>query len=171
MGAKDQGADATAGRWLTIPRTLCFITHGNDVLLLRRGEHKRIYPGRYNGVGGHLERDEDVLTGVLREIQEETGLEVADVRLRGVIHVDAGEATGILVFVLSAEAAGREVVNNTEGTLEWVPRAEVEGLPVVEDLPDILPLALDAGPDDPPFFAHTSYDAADHLILVFAHPR
>ncbi len=37
MSAKDQGADATAGRWLAIPRTLCFITHGNDILLLKRG--------------------------------------------------------------------------------------------------------------------------------------
>ena len=25
MGAKDQGADATAGRWLTIPRTLTLL--------------------------------------------------------------------------------------------------------------------------------------------------
>jgi len=64
MGAKDQGADATAGRWLVIPRTLCFVTHGDDVLLLKRAGHKRVYPGLYNGVGGHLERDEDPLTGL-----------------------------------------------------------------------------------------------------------
>jgi len=56
---------------MTIPRTLCFITHGSDVLLMKRGEHTRIFPGRYNGIGGHLERDEDPLTGALREITEE----------------------------------------------------------------------------------------------------
>ncbi len=33
MGAKEQGADAIAERWLTIPRTLCFIQNGDDVLL------------------------------------------------------------------------------------------------------------------------------------------
>ncbi len=103
MGAKDQGADATAGRWLTIPRTLCFITHGDDILLLKRAENKRVYPGMYNGVGGHIERDEDPQTGAIREMIEETGLDVHNVRFCGVIHVDAGEAAGILVFVFTAE--------------------------------------------------------------------
>jgi 8-oxo-dGTP diphosphatase len=168
MGAKDQGADATAGRWLTIPRTLCFITHGNDILLLKRGEHKRVYPGRYNGIGGHIERDEDPLSGMIREIQEETGLDVKNVRFRGVIHIDAGEATGILVFVFSAEASSRDFTGNDEGTLEWVSREAIDALPSVEDLPILIPLIFDGDPDAPPFFAHTSYDALDRLVMVFA---
>ncbi|HVO72360.1 MAG TPA: NUDIX domain-containing protein, partial [Aggregatilineaceae bacterium] len=135
MGAKDQGADAAAGRWLTIPRTLCFITHGNDILLLKRGEHTRVYPGRYNGIGGHIERDEDPLSGAIREIQEETGLDAKNVRFRGVIHVDPGEATGVLVFVFSAEASSHDFTDNDEGTLEWVPRKAIGALPSVEDLP------------------------------------
>ena len=110
MGAKDQGADATAGRWLVIPRTLCFVTHGDDVLLLKRASHKRVYPGLYNGVGGHLERDEDPLTGAVREIQEETGLELASVRFYGAIHVDAGASNGILVFVFHDRIGGLFVV-------------------------------------------------------------
>lgn len=167
MGAKDQGADATAGRWLTIPRTLCFVTHGDDVLLLKRGMHRRVYPGRYNGLGGHIERDEDPLTGAIREIQEETGLDVAHVRLRGLLHVDAGEATGILVFVFTAEALSRAFRDTDEGTLEWVPRDAVDALPLVEDLPTLLPLVFESA-DAPPFFAHTSYDEQDRQIIVFA---
>jgi len=170
VGAKDQGANATAGRWLTIPRTLCFLTNGDDVLLIKRGAHKRIYPGRYNGVGGHLERDEDVLTGAIREMQEETGLDVTNVRLRGVIHVDTGESNGIVVFVFSAEATSREFTANDEGTLEWVPRDRVEDLTAVEDLPILIPLIFDGDPDAPPFFAHTSYDDQDQVVMVFANP-
>jgi 8-oxo-dGTP diphosphatase len=168
MGAKDQGADATAGRWLTIPRTLCFITHGDDILLLKRGEHKRVYPGRYNGVGGHVERDEDPLSGAIREIREETGLDITDVRFRGTIHVDAGSANGIIVFVFSAEAISRDFANSDEGTLAWIPRDQVDSLPLVEDLPVLIPLIFDGNPDAPPFFAHTSYDEHDRPILVFA---
>jgi 8-oxo-dGTP pyrophosphatase MutT (NUDIX family) len=82
MGAADQGADASSGRWMTIPRTLCFITSGDDVLLIKRAAHKRVFPGRYNGIGGHLERDEDPRSGAIREMREETGLPVRDVRLR-----------------------------------------------------------------------------------------
>ena len=55
MSASEQGADATAGRWLTIPRTLCFVMNGSDVLLMKRSPHKKIFPNRYNGVGGHIE--------------------------------------------------------------------------------------------------------------------
>lgn len=169
MGAKDQGADAIAGRWLTIPRTLCFVMHGDDVLLLKRGEHKRIYPGCYNGVGGHIERDEDPLTGAIREMQEETGLDVSEVRLRGLIHVDAGEANGIMVFVFSAEANSRDFTDSEEGRLEWVSRHQVDDLPLVEDLPVLLPLVFER--TSPMFFAHSSYDAYDEQVLLFAEHR
>ena len=168
MGAQKQGADAVAGRWLTINRTLCFLTHGDDVLLLKRALTKRVFPGLYNGVGGHIEQDEDPLTGAIREIREETGLSVAQPTLRGVLHVDAGAETGIMVFVFSAEAPSREVVANDEGTLEWVPRAHIAELPLVEDVLALLPLVLDSDPCAPPFFAHSSYDARDQLILRFA---
>lgn len=168
MGAKDQGADATAGRWLAIPRTLCFITHGDDVLLLKRGQDRRVYPGRYNGVGGHIERDEDPLSGAIREMQEETGLSVRNVRFRGALHVDAGHSNGILVFVFTAEATSRAFTDSAEGTLEWVPRTEAHTLPLVEDLPILLPLLFEREPDAPPFFAHTSYDADDRLDMHFA---
>lgn len=168
MGAQAQGANATAGRWLVIPRTLCFITHGDDLLLLKRGEHKRVFPGHYNGIGGHLERDEDPLSGAIREIREETGLEVTQVRLRGTIHVDTGHPNGILVFVFSAEATARDFTDSDEGTLAWVSRDQLDDLPLVEDLPLLLGRLFDVPPGTPPFFAHTSYDADDHLVMRFA---
>lgn len=169
MGAKEQGADATTGRWITIPRTLCFIRHTDDILLLKRAAHKRVFPGQYNGVGGHIERDEDPLTGAIREMQEETGLDVTNVRFRGVIHVDAGvETSGILVFVVTADARSRQFTDSDEGTLEWVPLSRVDDLPLVEDLPFLLPLLFDGPPDVPPFSAHASYDEHDNLRLIFA---
>jgi 8-oxo-dGTP diphosphatase len=168
MGAKEQGADVTAGHWLIIPRTLCFITHGDDVLLLKRGEHKRIFPGQYNGLGGHIERDEDPYTGAIREIQEETGLDIVHVRFRGTIHVDSGQSNGIMVFVFSGEAASRTFTDSDEGTLQWVPQDQIHDLPLVEDLPILITRLFDTAPDSPPFFAHTSYDDNDELIMLFA---
>ncbi|MBL8118637.1 MAG: NUDIX domain-containing protein, partial [Anaerolineae bacterium] len=93
MSASEQGADATAGRWLTIPRTLCFVMNGSDVLLMKRSPHKKIFPNRYNGVGGHIERNEDPLSSARREILEETGLEVHDLQLRAVYNIDANQET------------------------------------------------------------------------------
>ena len=59
MGAKQQGADATQDRWLVIPRTLSFVMNGDDMLLMKRAPHKRVFPNQYNGLGGHIERNED----------------------------------------------------------------------------------------------------------------
>ncbi len=164
MGARDQGADAVAQRWLTIPRTLCFVTNGADVLLMKRASHKRIFPGCYNGVGGHLERDEDPQSGALREIREETGLTVHKVQFRGAYQIDAGAETGILLFVFTAESESRAVVECDEGTLHWIPVESAQDLPLVEDLPLLWPHLFS---DDPPFFAHAHYDEADHLVLRF----
>ncbi len=167
MGANEQGANATTGRWLTIPRTLCFVLNGDAVLLMKRAPHKRVFPNRYNGVGGHIERDEDPLTSARREILEETGLHVRDLRLHIVYNIDAGEATGIMLFVFTAQADQREVVANAEGTLHWIPRSDVYTLDLVEDLPLILPRILDH-PPAAPLFAHLSYDAHDVIQLRFA---
>ena len=72
MGAKEQGAIPNQ-RWQVIPRTLCFVTHHDQILLMRRAPHKRVFPSHYNGLGGHIERDEDPRQGAIREIKEETG--------------------------------------------------------------------------------------------------
>jgi len=53
---------AAEDRYQVIPCVLCFITHRDDVLLLRGAPGKRLGPNRYNGVGGHIERNEDVFT-------------------------------------------------------------------------------------------------------------
>lgn len=169
MGASEQGANANAGRWMTVPRTLCFILNGDDILLMKRAPHKRIFPNRYNGVGGHIERDEDPYTSAKREVLEETGLNVEDLRLCAVYNIDAGEATGILLFVFTGYSANREFVSDTdEGTLHWIPMREVGQLDLVEDLPMILPRVLNQPENTPPLFVHVSYDADDQIQMRFA---
>ncbi|MHB8624858.1 MAG: NUDIX hydrolase [Aggregatilineales bacterium] len=175
MGAHDQGTDSatTAGRWLSVTRTLCFVTHGQDVLLIKRADTRRIFPGRYNGVGGHLERNEDPLTCAIREIQEETGLNVspANVRLRGVSHIDAGGPTGIVLFIFTVPVESREgtLTECHEGTLHWIPIDRALKLPLVEDLPIVWPRLFGAAQSETPFFAHVAYDATDRLVMRFAH--
>ena len=174
MPKSDQGIEVSLkrNRYTAIPRTLCFITRGRDaVLLLRGAPTKRIWANKYNGIGGHVERDEDILTSISRELQEETGLTVRNITLRGVVNVDGGEAVGILVFVFSAEYVSGEPIPCEEGTLEWVTRDRLASLPLVEDLPAIIPRILGAAPDAPPFFAHTHYDANDRLLIEFAKDR
>lgn len=171
MGATQQGASATDGRWLTIPRTLCFVFNGDDILLMKRGATRHVFPNRYNGVGGHIERDEDPYTGAKREILEETGLVVANLHLCAVYNIDAGEATGVMLFVFTCTSESRTFTSDErEGTLHWISRQEVMTLDLVEDLPIILPRILSEPDNLLPLFVHVSYDEQDRMHLQFADP-
>ena len=174
MGAKDQGADPSTvkTRWQVVPRTLCFITHGDDILLMKRAPHKRVFPNHYNGVGGHIEANEDPLTGAVREIQEETGLSVTNMQYCGTTHINAGQQVGIMLFIYTAEALSRDFVACDEGELQWLPLATLiqkietqnDEFLLVEDLPYVLPLIFKSKAI--PFFAHVSY-RDDGAQIVF----
>ena len=169
MGAEQQGATATDGRWLVIPRTLSFVFSQDDVLLMKRSPHRRVFPNQYNGLGGHIERDEDPYTAALREIREECGLPVHHLTLRAVHQVDTAQSTGILLFVFTAETDERALQNTSdEGTLHWVPLKSLAEYDLVEDLPLILPqLAASRGSGNLRF-AHVSYDAQDQIVMRYA---
>jgi len=169
MGREDQGVAKSRSRYQVIPRTLCFVMHDQDVLLLREGPHKRLWAGLYNGVGGHVEPGEDIFSAVIREVREETGLAVRDVRLRGLVHVDAGDPiTGVLFFVFTAIADDGQVEPSEEGTLEWAPVPALPVAEMVEDVPVLLSRVLAMGPNTPPFFATSRYDENDRLVIAFA---
>ena len=168
MGAKEQGADATGGRWLTMPRTLSFVLNGDAILMMKRSSHRRVFPDQYNGLGGHIERDEDPASGALREIREESGLSVHSLRLRSIHNIDTGAQNGILLFVYTAISDSRSLIeDNDEGTLEWIRTDKVLDLDLVEDLPQLLPRILALADDQPPLNAHVSYDEEDNIVLSF----
>ncbi len=167
MGKEEQGVAKSLHRYQVIPRVLCFVLHGEKVLLLRGAPDKRIWPNLYNGLGGHVERDEDVYTAALREIHEESGLDVTNLRLRGVINIDAGEPVGIMLFVFLAEAVTLEPRPSPEGTLEWVPLSALEEYDLVEDITVILPRVLEADQTGSTFFAHYSYGEDDTLQITW----
>ena len=169
MPKSDQGIDVSLKRqrYAAIPRTLIFITRGNRVLLLRGSPLKRIWANKYNGIGGHIERDEDIYSAALREIREETSLEVENLRLVGLINIDGDQPTGILLFVFAAQSRSGDPIPTEEGSLEWIARDQLAQIDLVEDLPIILPRALDLPLNAPPFFAHYHYDEQEKLMIRF----
>jgi 8-oxo-dGTP diphosphatase len=176
MGQQDQGVSDSTGRYTAVLRTLCFVTHGDDVLLLKGAPDKRLWANRYNGVGGHVERDEDVYAAAVREICEETGWrenQVDGLALRALITVDAGDPNvgipnvGIMLFVFTACARSRQTRASAEGTLEWIARSQLQDYALVEDLPVLLPRVLSVPDGAPPLFAHYSYDQDDQLVMNF----
>jgi 8-oxo-dGTP diphosphatase len=166
MGQADQGVEASRQRYQAVPRVLIFLRHGSDVLLLKGAPDKRIWADLYNGVGGHVEAGEDVLTAAQREVHEETGLEPTDLRLAAVANIEAGDPqVGILLFVFTGWSQSRQTTPSVEGSLHWIPAAELLHLELVEDLAWLLPRILAQPPGAPPLFLHYSYDDRDRLLI------
>ncbi len=166
MPASDQGI--LSDRYAIIPRTLIFVVQAGRVLLIKGAQRKRLWAGLFNGVGGHIERGEDVLTAARRELLEETGLNVEALWLCGTVIVDAGAALGVGIFVLRGEKPHGELHPSPEGDLEWVAFDRLDSLPMVEDLSFLLPRVLASKRGQPPFSARSHYDNDQHLTVQFS---
>lgn len=183
MQADEQGVrEPGRRRHQTIPRTLIFVTSRNpqtderEVLLIQGAPNKRLWANRYNGLGGHVEAHEDVLTAAQRELAEETGLTL-NLTLRGVVHIDTGSdiqdagtnerRPGVMIFVFVAQSEQRAVHATTEGQPQWLPVARLAEYPLVDDLVEVIPRALGAGPI---FFGHYAPQADGSLAYRFVDP-
>ncbi len=166
MPVNEQGF--RADRFNVIPRSLVFIfDHAGRVLLLKGAADKQIWAGQYNGVGGHVEAGEDVLESAERELAEETGITEAALRLVGQVMVKVDEQRGIALFIFKGFFNGEGLRGSDEGALEWVDLADLDDLPVVEDLRILLPKVAAHQPADPLIYGKYAYADGGEWVRLF----
>ncbi len=113
---------------------ICYLRDQGRVLLQLKAEG-RFGAGRWNGPGGKLTGGESPEEATVREVREETGLAVRDLREHGTLTFSFGDALepDYTVHVFSTERFEGELRPSDEGRLEWF--AE-EALPYDRMWPD-----------------------------------
>jgi 8-oxo-dGTP diphosphatase len=104
-------------------------TDGRRVLLIHRDARPDDHHyGKYNGLGGKLEADEDVCAGMRREIAEEAGISCDELDLAGTVSWPGfgknGEDWFCFIFRITAWS-GQPLAANPEGRLVWVAVADL----------------------------------------------
>jgi 8-oxo-dGTP diphosphatase len=142
---------AVMPRHTVLLRTLVFVVAGDQVLLIRYRDpgirfgdsgdseagEKSGRSGIYNGIGGHVEKGEDILAGAAREALEEAGVRLESPRLAGVVHVDGFAGKQILNCVVIGSTSDFPKSECDEGEIEWV---KISRLPEIRAFADVKPL-------------------------------
>jgi 8-oxo-dGTP diphosphatase len=105
--------------------------------------------GKYNGLGGKMEKNESVSDCMRREIEEEAGIKILEYKLRGTINWTNfgknGEDWLGFIFLIT-KYSGTPYTKNEEGDLFWIPLEEIYNYPMWEGDKHYLPLLFDNDP-------------------------
>lgn len=101
--------------------TLCYVKHKGQTLMIHRAKTQADTHGKSNGLGGKFEVGESPEDCAIREVKEESGLDVKNPMLKGILtfpNLDGRDDWYVFVFVIH-EFIG-ELIDSPEGHLEWI---------------------------------------------------
>ena len=122
---------------------VCFIKDekNNKILLLKR--NREPMQNMLTGIGGKTDFEEDINSSCVREVKEETGLNVNDIKLKGIIKtILDGNTSSWLLFVYTAENFNGELINCNEGELMWIDLDKIYSYDLIGFIKKILPSIL-----------------------------
>ena len=134
--------------------TMTLLRCGERYLMLQRAGHKTFAPGRWTGLGGRVEPDEfdDLRAAALREIQEETGIEPAEIQnlmlRRSLLQQRPGYPLTLLLYFTGNLDNPKTPVCD-EGTLHWLTAKEIESVDVIENTRVVIPHLINDLEKDP----------------------
>lgn len=110
--------------------TLCYIKHDSHTLMVFRNKKPNdMHAGKWNGLGGKFEPGESPEECIIREVREESGLEIRNPKLHGLLMFPNFKGADWYVFVFTArEFSGELVASSPEGKLEWIPDEKLTSL-------------------------------------------
>lgn len=111
---------------------LAYIEKDKSYLMLLRNKKKHdINANKWIGVGGHLENNETPEDALIREIKEETGLDVTSYSKKGLIHFNYDDISELMHLYVVSDFKGN-LIECDEGTLKWIKKSDLFSLDLWE---------------------------------------
>ena len=141
--------------------TLCYIEKENKYLMLHRTSKKKDgNKDKWIGVGGHFEKGESPEECLLREVKEETGLELTSYQFRGIVTFISDEWPDEYMCLYTAYRYTGDIGNCDEGELVWVEKGKIMDLNIWEGDKIFLKLLT----ENQPFFSLKLEYKGDKLV-------
>ena len=114
---------------------ICLIYKDDEILVIDR--KKKDWPG-LTFPGGHVEKDEDFNTSVIREAKEETGLTIKNPILCGIEEFKTEKEDRYLMLYYKTNKFSGKIKKSKEGDVFWIKRKDLNKHKLSLDLKRIL---------------------------------
>jgi len=113
--------------------TICYIEKDDKYLMLHRTKKENDQShDKWLGVGGKFEENESPDECVVREVKEETGLNLLSYRLRGVMTFVSDMWETEYMFIYTADKFEGKLTECDEGELLWIEKSKILDLKLWE---------------------------------------
>lgn len=142
--------------------TLCYLERDDKYLMLHRVKKANdASHDKWIGVGGKCEADESPDECMVREVKEETGLDILEWRYRGIVTFISDVWPCEYMHLFTASRWCGEETACDEGDLAWVDKRRLFDLPLWEGDKIFLRLLMDS---NQPFFSLKLVYQGDDLV-------
>ena len=100
---------------------------GCYLILYRNKKENDLNEGKWLGIGGHIESGETRDMAMIREVKEETNLDVLSYKYRGKVLFTADDYQEIM-YLFTVDSFKGEIGDCNEGTLQFVPKTDIFSL-------------------------------------------
>lgn len=109
--------------------TAAFLNNQGNYLLMKRADNRKIAPGVWSGIGGHIEPHEinTPLSACYREIEEESGITRDKISSLELLYIITRRSKDEIrqSYIYFGETDQTELIQTDEGELFWIPRGEL----------------------------------------------